>query len=127
MKSKNAALRATMALGAAITLAVIPLPGCDEGRKRECDALLGVMKPLDQAAPTVETIDGVIKQVDALKFQDQPLGVYAKNYEKTLTVLAATLRLKASSSPPDGTDDVIKKNLKDARTDRDDVQRLCSK
>ena len=101
--------------------------GCDEARKKECDALLGAMKPIDLGTPTAATVDDVIKQVDALKFQDQPLGMYAKNYRQTLTVLSATLKLKASSNAPDGTDDVIKQNLKDARTDRDDVQRLCSK
>jgi len=63
------------------------------------------------------------------QFQDQPLAVYAKNYRATLTVLSSTLKLQATAGPdgpPDGTADVIKQNLKDARTDYDDVSRYCS-
>jgi hypothetical protein len=102
---------------------------CDETRKQECDKLLGVMKPLeplDKRAPSADTVDAVIQQVGALKLQDQPLGMYAKNYKQTLTVLSATLKLKAGNSAPDGTDDVIKKNLQEAHTDHDDVQRYCA-
>ena len=43
-----------------------------------------------------------------------------------LGILSGTLQLKASPNPPDGTDDVIKKNLKSARTDASDVQRYCA-
>jgi hypothetical protein len=111
---------------AAIT--AVALPACDEARKQECDALLGAMKPIGPTGtPTGDTVDAVGKQVDALKLQNQALAVYAKNYRQTLTVLSATLRLKAGGSAPDGTDDVIKQNLKEARTDQDDVQRLCSR
>jgi hypothetical protein len=115
---------------AAITMAMaaLVLPACDEARKQECDALLGAMKPLDASGtPSGDTVDAVMKQTDGLKLQNQALAVYAKNYHQTLTVLSATLKLKAGSSAPDGTDDVIKRYLKEARTDRDDVQRLCSK
>jgi hypothetical protein len=113
---------------AAITTSTLVLPACDEARKQECDALLGAMKPLDASGtPTGGTVDGVMEQVDGLKLQNQALAVYAKNYHQTLTVLSATVKLKAGSSAPDGTDDVIKKYLQEARTDRDDVQRLCSK
>jgi hypothetical protein len=104
------------------------LPACDEARKQECDALLGAMKPIGPAGtPTGDTVDAVMKQVDGLKLQNQALAVYAKNYAQTLTVLSATLKLKAGGSAPDGTDDVIKQKLKEVRTDQDDVQRLCSK
>ncbi len=36
------------------------------------------------------------------------------------------MALKTSSSAPDGTDDVIKKKLKEARADADDVKRYCA-
>ncbi len=110
-------------------LAIIPaLAACDEARTQECDALLGAMKPMGPTGtPTGDTVAAVMKQVAGLKLQNQALAVYAKNYEQTLTVLTATLKLKAGSSAPDGTDDVIKKTLAEARTDQDDVQRLCSK
>jgi hypothetical protein len=110
-----------LAIGAA-------LPACDEARKQECDQLLGAMKPIGTTGtPTGDTVDGVKKQLDALALKNQALAVYAKNYGQTLTVLSATVRLKAGSSAPDGTDDVIKQKLKEARTDQDDVQRFCSK
>jgi len=111
---------------AALTCA-LAAPACDEAAKQECGALLGAMKPLDVGTPSSQTVDGVSKQVQALKFQNQPLGVYATNYVKTLAVLSGTLKLKEGSSAPDGTDAVIAENLKHARTDRDDVQRFCSK
>ncbi len=100
--------------------------GCDDARKQECDKLLTAMKPLDQGTPTAETVDTVSKQIDAMTFTNQPLGVYAKNYKATLGVLSNTLKLKAGGQAPDGTDDVIKQKLKEARTDREDVQRLCA-
>ena len=117
---------------AAATLATMPgvvtLAACDEARTQECDALLGAMKPMGPTGtPTGDTVAAVMKQVAGLKLQNQALAVYAKNYEQTLTVLTATLKLKAGSSAPDGTDDVIKRTLAEARTDQDDVQRLCSK
>lgn len=112
-------------LGAA-ALVVLAAAGCDNERKQECSQFLAAMKPLDEGTPAADTVDSVSKQVAAIKFQDQPLGVYATNYRKTLEVLSNTLKLKASGSAPDGTDDVIKKNLKEARTDREDVQRYCS-
>ncbi len=130
MPQSTAAPRSRAALVAWLVLlpaAVGSLGACDDARAKECDALLGAMKPLDQGTPTADTVRGVMKQLDGLALHDQPLAVYAKNYRQTLTVLAATLDLAAGSSAPDGTQDVIKKNLKEARTDRDDVQRLCSK
>ena len=41
-------------------------------------------------------------------------------------VLSSTLTLKAGPNAPDGTDDVIAKKLKDARTDAADVARYCA-
>ena len=110
----------------AVALVAFAASGCDNERKQECSQFVGAMKPLDEGTPSADTVDSVSKQVAAMKFQDQPLGVYATNYGNTLKVLSSTLKLKASGSPPDGTDDVIKKNLKEARTDKDDVQRYCS-
>jgi hypothetical protein len=111
---------------AAVAVIAIATSGCDAERKQECSQFLGAMKPLDEGTPSSDTVDSVSKQVASIKFQDQPLGVYAENYRKTLTVLSNTLKLKASGTAPDGTDDVIKKNLSEARTDKDDVQRYCS-
>jgi hypothetical protein len=110
----------------ALALSALAASGCDNERKQECSQFLSAMKPLDNGTPSAETVDNVSKQVASLKFQDQPLSVYAVNYRKTLDVLSNTLKLKASGSAPDGTDDVIKKKLQEARTDRDDVQRYCS-
>jgi hypothetical protein len=111
---------------AAVALIAVATSGCDNERKQECSQFLDAMKPLDQGTPSSDTVDSVSKQVASIKFQDQPLGVYAENYRKTLTVLSNTIKLKASGSAPDGTDDVIKKNLTEARTDKDDVQRYCA-
>jgi hypothetical protein len=84
------------------------------------------MKPLDEGVPTADAVDRVKTQVEGLKLTDQALGVYAKNYTKTLTVLASTLRLKEAPEAPDGTSDVIKTNLKEARTDKADAVRYCA-
>jgi hypothetical protein len=103
--------------------------GCNAERKQECDRLLSAMTPLQGDAPSADAVDRVNDGVGAVQFQDQPLAVYAKNYRATLTVLSSTLKLQATAGPdgpPDGTADVIKQNLKDARTDYDDVSRYCS-
>jgi hypothetical protein len=109
-----------------LALSVLGAGGCNEQRKQECDRFLAATKPLDQGTPTVEMVESVKKQVDGIQFTDQTLGIYAKNYKATLTVLSSTLQLKASPNPPDGTDDVIKKNLKSVRTDAADVQKYCA-
>jgi hypothetical protein len=110
-----------------IALLALACAGCDEQRKQECDALLSTMKPLDVGTPTSATVDSVAAKIDAMKLQDQSLAIYAKNYRATLTILSNTLKLKEGGSAPDGTDAVVQKNLKDARTDREDAARLCSK
>ena len=99
---------------------------CNSVRRQECEKFLAAMKPLDEGRPSADTVERVRREVGAIAFQDQPLGIFAKNYAATLTILANTLELEAGPTPPDGTDDVIKQNLKSARTDRDDVQRYCS-
>jgi hypothetical protein len=105
---------------------VVLSSGCNAERKEECEKFLAAMKPLDQGTPTAELVDRVEKDVGAIQFQDQPLGVFAKNYRATLTVLSNTLKLQASPSAPDGTDDVVKTKVKEARTDKDDTARYCS-
>ena len=99
---------------------------CNEQRKQECSSFVDALKPLDQGMPTQAVVDSVRKQVAAIHFQDEPLGIYAKNYEERLTILSNTLALKEGPSPPDGTDDVIKQNLAKARTDASDVRRYCA-
>jgi hypothetical protein len=111
----------------ALAMALSPaLFACNSERKQECEKFLAAMKPIDDPSPTADSVDRVQKDVDAIGFQDLPLREYAKNYKQTLTVLASTLRLKASPSAPDGTDDVIKTQLKAARTDKEDIARYCA-
>jgi len=99
---------------------------CNDQHKQECDRFLTSMKPLEKGTPTVELVDSVSKQVDALHLQDATLAIYAKNYQATLGVLSSTLKLKGGPSAPDGTDAVVQQNLKAARTDASDVQRYCA-
>ncbi|MDP9151889.1 MAG: hypothetical protein M3O36_18355 [Myxococcota bacterium] len=112
-------------------------PACNAERKQECDKLLAAMTPFEPqgssgsalrraAPPTPEEVERVKTEVAALNLQDQPLAIYAENYQKTLTVLASTLQLAATFSAPFGTEDVIHTKLAEARTDRDDVQRYCA-
>jgi hypothetical protein len=119
-------LVASIALVSANVAMALVLEACNKERKDECDALLVAMAPLSQGEPTGDTVDRVDRAVRALDLKDQPLHIYADNYQKTLTVLSSTLQLGASPSAPDGTDDVIKTHLKEARTDRADVERYCA-
>jgi hypothetical protein len=109
-----------------MALASAASAGCNAERKAECDQFLAAMKPLGEGVPTVDTVKSVQRAVAALSLQDQPLRVYAKNYAATLTILSNTLELKATPSPPDGTDDVIKSHLKEALTDAADTARYCA-
>jgi hypothetical protein len=109
-----------------VGLAALPLLACNAERKEECEKFLAAMKPLDQGAPTAEAVDRVQNNVAAIQFQDQTLGVFAKNYRETLTVLSNTLKLEASPSAPDGTNDVVKAKAKEERTQRDDTVRYCA-
>jgi hypothetical protein len=106
--------------------ALASLAACNPERKQECEKFLVVMKSLDEGMPSPETVDQVGKDVDSLHLQDQPLEIYATNYKTMLAVLSNTLRLKDDPSAPDGTNDVIKTHLREARTARDDVQRYCA-
>lgn len=111
---------------------------CNADRRQECEKLLAAMSSLEAMAspsptgrrelapPTAEQVDWVKVGVSALALHDQPLAIYAENYLKTVTVLSSTIQLKAGASPPDGTDDVIRAKLAEARADRDDVQRYCA-
>ena len=112
----------------AIVSAAFALAGCNQERGKECDQFLSAMKSLDEAMPSADTVERVRQSVESIRFQDQPLEVYAKNYASTLGVLADTLKLQAATpEPPEGTEDVIKSNLKVARVDRDDTLRYCSR
>jgi hypothetical protein len=111
---------------AAVTVVALASLGCNDQRKQECERFLAAMKPLEKGTPTVDLVDSVAKQVDALHLQDPTLAIYAKNYEATLVVLSSTLKLKADPSAPDGTDTVVQQNLKKARTQADDTQRYCA-
>jgi hypothetical protein len=122
------ALASLVAVGAcAATLAT--LAGCNTQRKQDCEKFLPAMTPLQEGMPTSDAVDRVHDSVAAVQFEDEPLREYATNYKNTLAVLSNTLKLKATAGPdgpPDGTDDVIKRNLKEARTDFDDVSRYCA-
>jgi hypothetical protein len=124
MNPRRLGLNAALTLTAA--LAVLAVSACNEQRKQECDRFLTAMKPLDQGMPGADVVDAVATQVDGLHLQDDTLHIYATNYLATLRVLSSTLRLKADPGAPDGTDDVIKSNLKSARTDASDVARFCT-
>jgi hypothetical protein len=106
------------------------LVACNAERKDECDKFTSAMSPMQQGdTPSGDAVDRVRQSVEAIQFQDEPLREYAKNYRATLAVLSNTLNLKATADadgPPAGTDDVIKSNLKEARTDFDDISRYCS-
>jgi hypothetical protein len=110
----------------AIVLGALAGAACNPERKQECDKFLAAMKPLDEPAPTADVVDRVSREVDTLDLQDQPLRIYATNYRNTLTVLSSTLHLRSDPSAPDGTEDVIKARIKEARADSQDVQRYCA-
>jgi len=113
-------------LGVGACLATL---GCNTQRKQDCEKFLTAMSPMGGDTPSVDVIDRVHDSVAAVQFEDEPLKEYATNYKNTLTILSNTMKLKAGAGPdgpPDGTDDVIKQNLKEARTDFDDITRHCA-
>jgi hypothetical protein len=118
MKSK---LRAAFAWGVLGTLA-----SCNNMRKKECEQFLSAMRPLDEAAPAVDDVARMHEAIEHIQFEDQPLREFARSTKATLTVLSNTLALKDDPSRPDGTHEVIKAKLKEARTAKDDVLRYCS-
>ncbi len=108
-------------------LALGALAGCNAAeRKKECDQLLTVTQPLETGTPSADGVDRARASVSAIQFQDEPLREYASNVQHTLTVLANSLRLQASPSPPDGTDDLVKAQLKEAHEEYGDVTRYCA-
>jgi hypothetical protein len=117
-------LRSIFAVG--VAWSALASAACNADRKEECEKFLAAMKPLEQGTPSVEAVDRVQNDVGAIPFHDQTIGVFAKNYRATLTVLASTLKLQSSASAPDGTDDVVKIKVKEARTQRDDAARYCA-
>jgi hypothetical protein len=118
MRSK---LRAAFALGV-----LGALVSCNNVRKKECEQFLTAMQPIDQAAPAADDVDRVHEAIEHIQFEDQPLREFARSAQTTLTVLSNTLALKDDPSRPDGTHEVIKAKLKEARTAKDDVLRYCS-
>jgi hypothetical protein len=122
--------RRAPASGLAFVAACLALLACNEERKQECEKFLAAMQPLRTGTPSSEVVDHVAADVSALAFQDQPLGVFAKNYKQTLSILSSTLKLKENAASPDavpdGTQNVIQKNLAEARTDDADIARYCA-
>ena len=124
---KFAPVEAKATVIAVATLAgLLMIASCNPQRQQDCEKIVSAMKELDEGSPNAAIVDQINQQVQALQLQDQPLQIYAENYRNTLSGLSSSLRLNESSSAPDGTDDVIKSQLKIARTDSRDVQRYCS-
>ncbi len=117
-------------VGVGACAAMFALAGCNTDRKQDCEKFLPAMSPMQGGdTPSADTVDRVQQTVAAIQFDDEPLREYSTNYKNTLTVLSNTMKLKATAGPdgpPDGTDDVIKTHLKEARTDFDDVSRYCA-
>jgi hypothetical protein len=99
---------------------------CNTERKKECDELISVLTPLDDEAPTSASIARLRSAIDAQKLDDEPLHEYAGTLKSTLEVLWSTLAVKEAPSPPDGTDDVLKAKIKQAKAARDDIAHYCS-
>ena len=115
--------------GVVCAAALAALAGCNSTRKQDCEKFLTAMSPMQSEVPSMDAVDRTHDNVAAIQFEDEPLREYSTNYKNTLSVLSNTLRLKASAGPdgpPDGTDDVIKQNYKEARTDLDDITRYCA-
>jgi hypothetical protein len=116
-------MNATFLLAA---LAIGAIAGCNAERKQECDQFLGTMKPLQGDTPSADAVGRMRSSIAGIQFQDEPLREYASSTKATLQVLANSLDTLASASPPDGTDDLVKSKLKEARGEIDDVSRYCS-
>jgi hypothetical protein len=84
------------------------------------------MKPLESNAPSAESVAHIQSAIAAIQFQDEPLREYASSTKSTLQVLANSLETQASPTAPDGTDDLVKAKLKEARGEREDVARYCA-
>jgi|HubBroStandDraft_2_1064218.scaffolds.fasta_scaffold301194_2 hypothetical protein len=112
---------------AALVAGILELStACNAERKKECDQLISALAPLDDEAPTSASIARLRSAIDAQTLEDQPLHEYASTLKSTLEVLWSTLAVKEAPSPPDGTDDVVKAKIKQAKAARDDVTHYCS-
>lgn len=109
-------------------VAAVVLSGaaCNAERQQECGKFIDAIKPLDQGNPAAAQVDAVAKQVAAIPFKDEPLGIYAKNYGERLKVLANAVTLQESPNAPEGTNDLVKRTLVLARTDAADIRRYCA-
>jgi|GEM_PF-1888962 hypothetical protein len=112
-----------VALGAGV-LAICA--ACNTERKKECDQLISALAPLDDEPLTSASLARLRSAIDAQTLDDQPLHEYASTLKSTLEVLWSTLAVKEEPSPPDGTDDVVKAKIKQAKAARDDVTHYCS-
>jgi hypothetical protein len=99
--------------------------GCNAERKQECDRFLSALKPLE-SKPSADEVDRMQTSLLSAQFQDQPLREYGASTKATLQVLANSLKTQAAPDAPDGTDDLVKAKIKEARGERDDVARYCS-
>lgn len=105
---------------------LVALVSCNGTRKQECDQFLSAMNPLAKGTPSAELVDTASRAIASIQYQDQPLREYASSTKATLSTLAETLRLQATPTPPDGTDDLVKAKLKETRGEIDDVTRYCA-
>ncbi len=114
-------------LAAALAVGVLGvLSACDTERKKECDQLTPALKPLDDPKPSSDAIGRLRGALEALALEDQPLREYVRTTKGILVVLSSTLVLDEGPLPPDGTDEVVKAKLKEARTVRDDIAHYCA-
>jgi hypothetical protein len=112
---------------AALSAAILVLSSaCVTERKKECMQLASVLAPLDEAAPSHASLNRLKAAIEAQPLDDEPLHEYANTLKATLEVLSNTLALEEAPSPPDGTDDVVKAKLKEAKAVRDDVTHYCA-
>lgn len=105
---------------------VVALLGCDNTRQQECGQFLSAMKPLAQGTPSQEIVDSAESKISAIQYLDQPLREYALSTKATLHTLSESIRMQNGPSPPDGTDEVVKAKLNEARGEDDDVIRYCN-
>jgi hypothetical protein len=112
---------------AAISAAILGLSSaCNTERKKECTQLASVLAPLDDVVPSHASIRRLKAAVEAQPLDDEPLHEYANTLKATLDVLSNTLAVKEAPSPPDGTDDVVKAKLREAKAVRGDVTHYCA-
>ncbi|MGD0675935.1 MAG: hypothetical protein ABSC94_10980 [Polyangiaceae bacterium] len=106
-------------------LLVLGAASCNTERKEECEQFLLAMKALEDSPASTEVADRTLTTLASISFKDEPLREYASSTKTTLTVLSNTLKVQASPSPPDGTDELVAAKMKEARGEREDVARYC--